>query len=122
MNGDTGSDMDTASGTTSKWFSVLVNDVYELFSSPPDSFTATLTSPPGMRFDLYAYESASGASSPNCFAPAMGFMGHPEVITDQWPGGNGNGTRWVLFEVRYISGTACGAAAQWTLTIAGHTQ
>jgi hypothetical protein len=28
---------------------------------------------------------------------------------------------YLNIEVRYISGTACGAAAEWSLTIAGHT-
>jgi|HubBroStandDraft_6_1064221.scaffolds.fasta_scaffold345013_3 hypothetical protein len=114
--------MDTVSGTTSQWFKVLVNDVHEYFSSPPDSFTATLTSPPGMRFDLYAYEGTIGGTMTDCDAPAIHPMGDPETISDQWPGSDGTTNRWLVFEVRYISGTACGSAAQWTLTVAGNTQ
>jgi hypothetical protein len=29
--------------------------------------------------------------------------------------------RHLSIEVKYVSGTACGAAAQWTLTVTGHT-
>jgi hypothetical protein len=102
---------------------VLVNDSFDPFSSAPESFTATLTSPPGMRFDLYAYESMiSDKPMADCLALPLGGMGTPETITDQWPDTSGTDNRTILFEVRYISGMACGAAAQWTLTIAGHTQ
>jgi hypothetical protein len=104
---------------------VVVNDSIDPFSSAPESYTATLTSPPGMRFDLYAYEGPIGSPmmAPDCDATAIHSMGDPETITDQWPDNPGpDDSRWVLFEVRYVSGDLCGGAAQWTLTIAGHTQ
>jgi hypothetical protein len=51
----------------------------------------------------------------------MQATGVPEAITAQWDDTNGNDDRWVTLEVRYVSGQACGGAAKWTLTVAGHT-
>jgi hypothetical protein len=116
--------MDTATVTTSKWFSVLVVDSSDPFSSDPESYTATLTSPPGMQFNLYAYESMIASSpTPNCFAAAIHGMGDPETISDQWTDNPlSTDDRIILLEVRYVSGDLCGSSAQWTLTVAGHTQ
>jgi hypothetical protein len=117
--------MDMVTGTTSKWFSVIVNDSVDPFSSAPESFTATLVSPPGMQFDLYAYEAPIGMTTvgSTCSSAAIHAMGDPETITDQWPDNDlSNDSRFIVLEVRYVSGTGCGMDAQWTLVVAGHTQ
>jgi hypothetical protein len=108
----------TATGSTSKWFKVLVHDPVNL-GFDNESYTATLQSPAGMDFDLFAYD--GDASAPDCFAAAVQAAGNPESITESWSDGLGNDDRWITLEVRYVSGQLCGAAAKWTLTVEGHT-
>jgi hypothetical protein len=88
--------------------------------SDPESFTATLDTPPGADFDLFVYE--GDASNPDCFAAPILATGVPESASDQWPDGTfSTDDRWITLEVRYISGPACTPSAKWTLTVAGHT-
>lgn len=119
INGDKGSDLRTVSGSTPKWFKLFVNDYKPTFGNSNESYTATLTSPPGLQFDLLAYD--GNATMPDCFAAALQGSGSPKVISDAWPDGNGDDSRWITFEVRYISGPACDGSAKWTLTVEGHT-
>lgn len=119
IDGDDNSDVRTATGTTSKWFKVLVVDTLTPFACDPVSFTATLDSPPGMDFDLYVYQ--GDASLPSCVVGPAHATGDPDTLAVDWNDGNGNDNRWYAIEVRYVSGEACGAEAQWTLQVKGHT-
>ena len=120
--GDTGNDVRTAMGDTSRFFRVYVA---EAVSSPVDypalSYTASLSSPPGMDYDLYVY--TGDDSSPDCQAQPTKASGTPEQTGDTWGDsiGSEDGT-WLTLEVRYVSGTACGPQSSWTLTIAGNTE
>jgi hypothetical protein len=118
VKGDTGSDVTTASGNTSRWFRIHVLEDSNF--SNPLSYTASLVSPAGMNFDLYVYRGDDTA--PDCFASGTKGVGTPEAVTERWDDsfGSEDGT-WFIIEVRYQSGTACGDDATWTLSVAGHT-
>lgn len=117
IDGDTGSDVRTLNGITSKWFKLRINEGSNLINDL--SYVVTLKSPPGMDFDLYEYVGDGAAT--NCLGSAIHAMGDPESVSDAWSDsiGTDNG-RWISLEVRYISGSACGADAKWTLTAEGH--
>jgi hypothetical protein len=120
VDGDQNNDTRTLKGTTSKWFKVLVNEaVSSLISYPQLSYTATLTTPPGMDFDLFEYDGSF--STPSCSGNPKHATGNPESVTDTW--GDtlaAEDTRWLTLEVRYISGEMC-PSDPWTLTVKGHT-
>jgi hypothetical protein len=105
-------------GTTSAWFKVHVTDDTILIVGM--SYTVTLDTSPGASFDLYVYD--GDASATNCFANPILASGMPESYHENWPYqfATDDG-RWIVFEVRYTGGSACGAAAQWTLTVTGNT-
>ena len=118
VNGDTGDDIRTLTGTTARWVKVLVAEGSNLDTGL--SYTVTLDSPAGVVWDLYVYP--GDGSGPNCFADVTLASGNPESFHDAWPDSFGSvDDRWVTFEVRHVSGTACGAAAKWTLTVEGNT-
>ncbi len=127
VSGDTGSDMQTRTGTTSEWLQVRVTeDDSSIFTKVSLSYTVTLTSPPGSVYDLVVYESSDGASGPNCGASPMDGTpngGTTQTVQDNWPdtqgiGGIDNG-RWLAIQVTHVSGTDC--TEPWTLHIQGHT-
>lgn len=115
--GDGGSDTRTAKGATSKWFKILVTE--PSFSSTNPSFTATLTSPPGTNFDLFAYE--GDAAMTNCSKSPSKAFGEPEAFSASWTDtvGSDDDLWWVL-EVRGVDGGAC-EGASWSLTVEGNT-
>ncbi|MGK4007493.1 hypothetical protein WMF31_33035 [Sorangium sp. So ce1036] len=118
--GDVGSDSVVTRGSTSRWFKINIAD--DSGSTDRISFTARLTSPPGMNFDLFVYQGDSDA--PDCYASGTKGTGSPdEVVAAGWndvPIFETN--RWLSIEVRYVSGTACGSEATWTLTVQGNTE
>jgi hypothetical protein len=104
------------SGSTSKWFKVLVHEGSTFISGL--SFRATLDSPPGMDFDLYAY--LGDSQGPNCFASPLHASGSPEALSDSWSDTVGfDDSTWYALEVRFVSGADC--TAKWTLTVEGDT-
>jgi len=120
IDGDENSDTRTFSGSTSRWLKVLVNDSIAFGISHNESYTATLQSPPGMLFDLYAY--TGDATAPNCLATAVLGSGDPESVSDSWPDVVlQDDSRWITFEVRSVSGQPCTSGAQWTFTVVGNT-
>jgi hypothetical protein len=117
--GDQNNDTRMQKGTTAAWFKVLVKEASGL--SNQMSYTATLVSPPGMVFKLFAYTGTS--SMPNCSASAEVAPGDPPSITSVWADKfNFDDGRWITFEVRYISGEVCSPQPSWTLTVKGHTK
>jgi hypothetical protein len=121
IKGDDGNDLRTASGTTSRWFHIYVSEsVSSPVTFPQLSYTATLSSPPGMDYDLYVY--TGDDQGPNCLATPVKGTGNPESVTDTWGDSIAaeDGT-WLALEVRYVSGSDCGPGDTWTLEIEGHT-
>jgi hypothetical protein len=99
---------------------VLVNDSIAFSIGGTESYTATLVSPPGMAFDLYAY--TGDANAPNCLASAVLAGGSPETVSDSWPDvAIQDDNRWITLEVRSVSGQPCTPGAMWTLTVVGNT-
>jgi hypothetical protein len=126
MSGDTsGSDL-SSQGDTAEW---LVADVTENDSSPlavPMKLKVTLTSPPGMNFDLYAYlgSTVSAIECTTVKASSMNGVGQTDTVSLEWgeTGVLANGvddSRHVSVEVRYVSGT-CDPSSKWTLDLHGH--
>jgi len=108
-------------GATSQWFAIeFTEDDDSIF--PQDlSFTATLTSPPGETFQLFAYQGS--LSGPDCTASANpGSSGSPSVIDLTWTDHLGSDdSLWFILEVRHVSTEACDPSATWSLTIEGDT-
>jgi len=118
IDGDTGNDTRTLTGTTSAWFKVFVNEGSNF--SNQLSYTATLVSPPGMIFRLFAYTGDSRMTQ--CLGTAIQATGMPPSVSATWPDNFGSDDGiWVSFEVRYESGQQCDPAPKWTLTVQGHT-
>lgn len=117
ISGDVEADSLTVTGTTSKWFKILIVDDADEASA--EHFRATLDSPPGMNFDLIVYQ--GGIDAPDCFVSGVRGQGVPESFYVTW---NDRfidpDDRWFVIEVRYVEGTACGEDAKWTLTVLGN--
>jgi hypothetical protein len=116
-----------SSGYTSEWLRL---DETEQDSSPlavPMIFTATLTSPPGMNYDLYAYLGASGGvGNIECAmvkAQSTNPAGEQDQVSFEWgeTGTFANDTddsATVMIEVRWVSG-ACSNTQNWSLSAHG---
>ncbi|WP_437781529.1 hypothetical protein [Sorangium sp. So ce1097] len=118
ISGDVGADTITKTGTTSKWFKVYVEDD---FTIPPltESFQVTLTSPPGMNFDLIVYQGTIDA--PDCFVSGVRGQGTPESFMTTWNDRSiADDHLWFAIEVRHVEGTACGEDARWILEVKGN--
>ncbi len=121
IRGDEGSDFRVDYGVGSKWLQIYVEEaVSSIFTFPALSFTATLTSPPGMNYDLYIYR--GDENNTDCYATPTKGTGSPETVYDVWGDTIGveDGT-WFAIEVRYVSGDDCSPSTQWTFTIEGNT-
>ncbi|WP_437814678.1 hypothetical protein [Sorangium sp. So ce1078] len=117
ISGDVEADELTVTGTTSKWFKIKIVDNDDEASS--EHFRATLTSPPGMNFDLIVYE--GDINAPDCFASGVRGQGTPESYYATWDDIPIVGDHlWFSLEVRHAEGTACGEDATWTLTVSGN--
>lgn len=116
-----------ASGYTSEWLRL---DETEQDSSPlaaPMIFTATLTSPPGMNYDLYAYLGASGGvGNIECTmvkAQSTNAAGEQDQVSFEWGetgtfANDSDDSATVMIEVRWVSG-ACSNAQNWSLSAHG---
>jgi len=125
VRGDEGNDVQSAGGTTSKWLHVYVSEsVSDPFDHPDLSYTAELTSPAGMDYDLYVY--TGNDQAPNCQAQGVKGVLNPatgkELVSATWGDslGDEDGT-WITVEVRYVSGDVCAAGDAWALSFRGHT-
>lgn len=128
--GDDGAVVQTQFGTTSQWLTVRI---VETKFDPVDqnknhmSYTVTLQSPPGMDFDVYVQEGPNDGGAVCNGVPKKGTgTSGTETVKSSWNdntsfGDDKDDHRYLSIEVRYVSGTKCGAEAQWKLTIAGHT-
>jgi hypothetical protein len=117
--GDADGEPSTAKGTKAAWYKVLITE--DSILSKDLSYTATLVSPPGMVFQLFAFN--GDATTPNCLGEALVAVGDPPSVSSSWSDvAFSDDDRWISFEVRYISGEVCDPAPEWTLTVTGHTQ
>lgn len=125
VSGDTTSPIVSAQGSTSEWLRLRISEDDSSFTPRQLSFTATLTSPAGDDFDLFAYVNTGSdvvectSVSDSSAAPA----GQVDSVYLLW-GESGllpNGVdddRWVTLEVRAKSASC---TAPWSLTIEGDT-
>ncbi|MBW2463725.1 MAG: hypothetical protein JRH11_18890 [Deltaproteobacteria bacterium] len=116
----------TRTGDGSMWFKVHITEESGSISETDLSYTVTLTSPPGMDYDLYVHQSEQDKPqdcnvTPKKGTPSIG----SEVVSDLWDDDQGFGGEddpvWLSIEVRHVSGGQCGPGAEWTLTVQGHT-
>ena len=114
----------TANAMTSEWLRV---DLQETISSPfaaAMKITATLSSPPGLNFDLYAYL-GGGLGSIVCTGPkgqSTNPAGQNDVVSFQWGetgtfANNQDDSATVMLEVRAVT-PVCGGGS-WTLSVTG---
>lgn len=116
--GDSGSDLRTVTGTTSKWFKVHIAEASNF--DVDLSYTATIEPASGADFDLYIYD--GDATNINCFAAPHQANGVPEKYFAEWPDDFGSEDgRWIVLEVRHAGGTGCGSEAKWTMKVQGNT-
>lgn len=119
ISGDVEADSFTETGTTSKWFKILVVD--DADEASEEHFRATLDSPPGMNFDLIVYQGEIEVAAPDCFVSGVRGQGTPESFYSTWDDRIiAADDRWFILEVRHVEGTACGEDARWTLTLEGN--
>ncbi len=124
MAGDQGGPSVTRKGDSSKWFKVHIQEQDSGISETDLSYTVSLVSPPGMNYDLRVYQGPQ-EGNPDCNATPMNGAGTPESVSNSWDDDQGFGgeddSSWLNIEVVYVSGSACGPNAEWTLTVQGNT-
>jgi hypothetical protein len=115
VRGDIGTDAVLANGTASEWLQVTVAEGDSSIFSAGLKFTATLTSPPGVDFNLYVYQSPCGTG---LYGQSTNPAGQTDAVSGGWGDVLGaDDSRTVLVEVRYAGGGVCGAS--WTLEVDG---
>ncbi len=116
----------TATGQTSQWLKMKVEEQVSSIFPEDLSYTATLSWPAGMSYELYIQEGPKGGG-PDCGAGPFqaAVNGTSATLHRSWSDQQGLGGKddslWLCIEVRYVSGKDCGAAAQWSLSVQGHT-
>jgi hypothetical protein len=125
VSGDSGSDMLMTSGYQSAWLRVRVTEDSNGVGGIKMSLTATLTSPPGLDFDVFMYVN-EGSDVVEC-ATRVGNTttnGDVNAVRGLWgEGGVSNGEddgRAVSIEIRPVSGV-CAPDKMWQLKIVGNT-
>jgi hypothetical protein len=135
ISGDQGAATVSADGLTSAWVLVRVTEDVSDVNGRPLHLSATLASPSGTSFDLYAYaatKTPDGGTPPepttvDCTdlvaqATQPGNSKTLELTWGEQLGQTANGLedgRTVAFEIRHASGS-CGGDARWTLTVRGN--
>jgi hypothetical protein len=122
--GDQGGPSITRKGDSSKWFKVHIQEQDSSISETDLSYTVSLVSPPGMDYNLKVHQGPQDGN-PDCSVPPLNGSGNPESVSGSWDDDQGFGGEddsvWLNIEVEYVSGSACGPNAEWTLTVAGNT-
>jgi hypothetical protein len=109
-------DARTATGSASEWLEVTVAEASSAFPLQDLRFTATLTSPPGMNFDLHVYQSPCGSGS---YGSSTNGAGQTDTVSSGWADTLGaDDSRTVILEVRHVGGGVCGAS--WSLEVDGN--
>jgi hypothetical protein len=138
VSGDTDAGTLTASGTTSTWLQMRVTEDDSNWAGRPTEFTASVTSPPGTTFDLFAYVYTatalpdggdfSDAGPPvDCtnLVASSTRAGDVATVHVAWgealDGGSANGlddSRVVSLQVRNTAGKCSGTP--WSLVVRGN--
>ncbi len=123
--GDTGNDVETRTGNTSKWFKVKIEEQdASVFNGEDLSYTVTLASPPGVVYDLRVYPGPEGGSASCTVTPVTG-TGTPKSVSASWnddqPIGGEDDSRWLVIEIAHVSGDLCSSQDVWTLEVRGNT-
>jgi hypothetical protein len=122
--GDQGGPTITRKGDSSKWFKVHIQEQDSSISETDMSYTVSLISPPGMDYNLKVHQGPQ-EGNPDCNVAPINGSGSPESVSGSWDDDQGFGGEddsvWLNIEVEYVSGSACGPNAEWTLTVAGNT-
>ena len=123
VSGDTGADMQIASGYQAAWYKVRVTENDSSAFGTKLQVTVTLTSPASARYDLFVYLD-TGSDVLEC-ATANGaatVTGTTQIRSIQWGEGtfanNVDDGRTASIEIR-PSGTSCSPVAPWSLTVKG---
>jgi hypothetical protein len=125
VSGDEGSPPIVRVGTEPTWVSFQVTEDNDGVTGENVEFTATLTSPVGIDYDIYVYRGPPGADS-GCGGSLdqSTSAGAEDVVHMSWgEGGVANGgddRAWVAAEIVPKAGM-CDPLAQWSLTIEGDT-
>lgn len=112
----------TATGTGSKWLKVHLEETDSSIFASDLSYKVTLTSPPGMDYNL-AVKQGPEDGNPDCGAAAIAGtpQGSSETVSNDWNDDQGLGgeddSRWLSIEITHVSGDDCDA--QWSLTVVG---
>lgn len=119
MAGDDGSDQRVIKGTKGQFVKVFVAETVSSWVSFPElALTARLDNSPGMDFDLVVYD---GGAMPSCDGDSYELTESGNYLTASWGDDKNNDDgRWWVFEVQHASGSQCGSAAEWTLTLASN--
>lgn len=123
VSGDEGSPPILRQGMEPTWVAFQVTEDNDGVTGENLEFTATLTSPPGIDYDLYVYRGDPGASNGCGGSLDQSTSSGPEdVVHMSWgEGGIANGgdeRAWVAAEIVPKAGM-CDALAQWSLEIVG---
>lgn len=125
VNGDTGADVSSSTGSTSRWMKVRVAENDSGVFGARMKLKLTLSSPPGTNFDMRVYLAGDG-SSQKCTGPdqTTNATTGADVTSVEWgeSGTFSNGSdddRTVTIEVFNVSGT-CTATQNWTLIAEGN--
>ena len=139
VSGDTDAGTLSATGTTSTWLQMRVTEDDSDWSGRATEFSASVTSPPGATFDVFAYVYTatalpdggdfSDAGAPvDCTNVVASSTRNGDVATvhvawgETVDGGSANGlddSRVVSLEVRSTSG-GCSQDAPWSLVVHGN--
>jgi hypothetical protein len=116
----------TKTGSSSDWFTVYVTeDNHSLFNGRALTLSATLSSPPGANYDIYAYRNGGGMTPIECTnVGAMSMLtSGDDVISLKWGEGsipNGSDdSALITIRIQHVSGP-CDSAHEWKLTLVGN--
>ncbi|MBI5486991.1 MAG: DUF4215 domain-containing protein [Deltaproteobacteria bacterium] len=116
LNGDAGAQFATDAYWNEQWdLATFVES--DLVTSIPVTGTVTLTSPPGMDFDLYVYCVSCGGLLAGS-STVHGLTGHTDVVDVARDDTSLDDTFDVIIEVRHVASSICG---NWTLQVDGDT-
>jgi hypothetical protein len=112
-------------GTTSKWYTIRIEERSSGISETDLSWRVSLTSPVGMNYDVIVHEGPQdGGVDCNGTVYNGALSGNAEVCSHEYDDDQGIGgeddSLWLAIEVRYVSGEACGVLDTWQLTIDGY--
>ena len=123
VSGDSNSPAIQASGSEPVWLTFQVTEDNDAVTGEALAFTATLSSPPGVDFDLYVYRGAANGQT-GCggvMDSSTAAVGNDVVHMGWGEGGVANGVddrSWVAVEI-IPKGDMCPYGGQWSLNVVG---